>query len=139
NIGQPTVLASGTAAIHVELKAVGVSREDIVFCQNLTFSATVNPIIYEGAKPVFIDSEPGTWNMDPELLEEAFKQYQPKAVIVVHLYGLSAKIDEIKSICEKHNVPLIEDAAESLGTIYKNQWTGTFGDYGIYSFNGNKI
>src|SRR5699024_6956126 len=92
-----------------------------------------------GAKPVFIDSESGTWNMDPKLLEEAFKQYTPKAVLVVHLYGLSAKIDEIKEICKKHNVPLIEDAAESLGTIYKNQWTGTFGDYGIFSFNGNKI
>lgn len=138
-IDHATALSSGTAAIHLALKAVGVSEGDIVFCQSLTFSATANPIIYEGAKPVFIDSEPGTWNMDPKLLEEAFKQYTPKAVLVVHLYGLSAKIDEIKAICEKHNVPLIEDAAESLGTIYKGQWTGTFGDYGIFSFNGNKI
>ena len=138
-VGHATALSSGTAAIHLALKAVGVSEGDIVFCQSLTFSATANPIIYEGAKPVFIDSEPGTWNMDPKLLEEAFKQYTPKAVLVVHLYGLSAKIDEIKAICEKHNVPLIEDAAESLGTIYKGQWTGTFGDYGIFSFNGNKI
>src|SRR5699024_8927449 len=138
-INHATALSSGTAAIHLALKAVGVSEGDIVFCQSLTFSATANPIIYEGAKPVFIDSEPGTWNMDPKLLEEAFKQYTPKAVLVVHLYGLSAKIDEIKAICEKHNVPLIEDAAESLGTIFKGQWTGTFGDYGIYSFNGNKI
>lgn len=138
-IGHATALSSGTAAIHLALKAVGVGQGDIVFCQTLTFSATVNPIIYEGAQPVFIDSEPGSWNMDPQLLEEAFKKYKPKAVLVVHLYGLSAKIDEIKAICEKHNVPLIEDAAESLGTIYKNQWTGTFGDYGIFSFNGNKI
>lgn len=138
-IGHATALSSGTAAIHLALKAVGVGQGDIVFCQTLTFSATVNPIIYEGAQPVFIDSEPGSWNMDPKLLEEAFKKYKPKAVLVVHLYGLSAKIDEIKVICEKHNVPLIEDAAESLGTIYKDQWTGTFGDYGIFSFNGNKI
>lgn len=138
-IGHATALTSGTAAIHLALKAVGVGQGDIVFCQTLTFSATVNPIIYQGAKPVFIDSEPGSWNMDPQLLEEAFKKYKPKAVLVVHLYGLSAKIDEIKAICEKHNVPLIEDAAESLGTIYKDQWTGTVGDYGIFSFNGNKI
>lgn len=139
DIGHATALSSGTAAIHLALKAVGVGQGDIVFCQTLTFSATVNPIIYEGAQPVFIDSEPGSWNMDPKLLEQAFEKYTPKAVLVVHLYGLSAKIDEIKAICEKHNVPLIEDAAESLGTIYKNQWTGTFGDYGIFSFNGNKI
>lgn len=138
-INHATALSSGTAAIHLALKAVGVGEGDIVFCQSLTFSATANPIIYEGAKPVFIDSEPGNWNMDPKLLEEAFEKYTPKAVLVVHLYGLSAKIDEIKEICEKHNVPLIEDAAESLGTIYKDQWTGTFGDYGIFSFNGNKI
>lgn len=138
-IDHATALSSGTAAIHLALKAVGVGEGDIVFCQSLTFSATVNPIIYEGATPVFIDSEPNSWNMDPKLLEEAFEKYTPKAVLIVHLYGLSAKIDEIKAICEKHNVPLIEDAAESLGTIYKDQWTGTFGDYGIFSFNGNKI
>lgn len=138
-IDHATALSSGTAAIHLALKAVGVGEGDIVFCQSLTFSATANPIVYEGAKPVFIDSEPGNWNMDPELLEEAFEKYTPKAVLIVHLYGLSAKIDKIKAICEKHNVPLIEDAAESLGTIYKDQWTGTFGDYGIFSFNGNKI
>lgn len=138
-INHATALSSGTAAIHLALKAVGVGEGDVVFCQSLTFSATANPIIYEGAKPVFIDSEPGSWNMDPKLLEEAFEKYTPKAVLVVHLYGLSAKIDEIKAICEKHNVSLIEDAAESLGTIYKDQWTGTFGDYGIFSFNGNKI
>lgn len=139
DIENATALSSGTAAIHLALKAVGVGKDDIVFCQSLTFSATANPIFYEGAKPVFIDSEPGSWNMDPKLLEEAFEKYTPKAVLLVHLYGLSAKVDEIKAICEKYNVPLIEDAAESLGTIYKNQWTGTFGDYGIFSFNGNKI
>lgn len=138
-INHATALSSGTAAIHLALKAVGVGEGDIVFCQSLTFSATVNPVIYEGATPVFIDSEPGSWNMDPKLLEKAFEKYTPKAVLVVHLYGLSARIDEIKAICDKHNVPLIEDAAESLGTIYKEQWTGTYGDYGIFSFNGNKI
>src|SRR5699024_7614552 len=138
-VGHATALSSGTAAIHLALKAVGVSEGDIVFCQSLTFSATANAIIYEGAKPVFIDSAPGTWKMDAKLLEQAFERYTPKDVLVVRLYGLSAKIDEIKAICEKHNVHLIEDAAESLGTIYKSQWTGTFGDYGIFSFNGNKI
>lgn len=138
-IQHAAALSSGTAAIHLALKAVGVEKDDIVFVQSLTFSATINPIIYQYAKPVFIDSAPGDWNMDPEKLREAFKKYQPKAVMLVHLYGLSAKIDEIKAICEEHDVPLIEDAAESLGTIYKDKWTGTYGDYGIYSFNGNKI
>lgn len=130
---------SGTSAIHLALKAVGVHQGDIVFCQSLTFSASANPITYEKATPIFIDSESDTWNMDPNALEEAFQKYQPKAVIAVHLYGVSAKIDEIKAICEKYHTPLIEDAAESLGTVYKGHWTGTFGDYGIYSFNGNKI
>lgn len=138
-IDHALALDSGTSAIHLALKAVGVGRDDIVFCQDLTFSATANPIMYQGAKPVFIDSERKSWNMDPDALEEAFKKYTPKAVLVVHLYGVSAQIDKIKAICEAHNVPLIEDAAESLGTIYNGQWTGTFGDYGIYSFNGNKI
>ena len=138
-IDYATALISGTAAIHLALKNAGVGEGDVVFCQSLTFSGTVNPIIYQNAKPVFIDSESGSWNMDPKLLEEAFEKYTPKAVIVVHLYGVSAKIDEIKEICKKHDVTLIEDAAESLGTIYKDQWTGTFGDYGIFSFNGNKI
>ena len=138
-IDHATATVSGTAAIHLALKAVGVQQDDIVFCQSLTFSASANPITYEKAIPVFIDSEADTWNMDPQALEEAFQKYKPKAVIVVHLYGISAKIDEIKAICEKYQTPLIEDAAESLGTIYKDQWTGTFGDYGIYSFNGNKI
>jgi dTDP-4-amino-4,6-dideoxygalactose transaminase len=134
-------LSSGTAAIHMALKAAGVGEGDIVFCQSLTFSATANPIIYQNAIPVFIDSDYETWNMDPNALEEAFKKYgdRVKAVLVVHLYGLSADLDKIMDICQKYNVPLIEDAAESLGTYYKGKHTGTFGDYGIYSFNGNKI
>lgn len=139
-IGHAAALSSGTAAIHLALKAAGVGKGDIVFCQSLTFSATANPIIYQDATPVFIDSDEKTWNMCPIALEEAFKKYpEVKAVLVVHLYGLSADIDAIKALCEKHGVALIEDAAESLGTTYKGQMTGTFGDYGIYSFNGNKI
>ncbi|MEC5271993.1 DegT/DnrJ/EryC1/StrS family aminotransferase [Caldifermentibacillus hisashii] len=133
-------LSSGTAAIHMALKAAGVEEGDIVFCSTLTFSATANPIIYQNAIPVFIDSNYETWNMDPEALEEAFEKYpNVKAVLVVHLYGLSADMDKIMRICKKHNVTVIEDAAESLGTYYKGQHTGTFGDYGIFSFNGNKI
>ncbi|MCJ7840666.1 aminotransferase class I/II-fold pyridoxal phosphate-dependent enzyme [Lederbergia sp. NSJ-179] len=133
-------LSSGTAAIHLALKAAGVGEGDIVFCQSLTFSATANPIIYQNAIPVFIDSDEKTWNMSPEALEEAFEKYpNVKAVIVVHLYGLSADMDKILELCKKYNVTLIEDAAESLGTYYKGQHTGTFGDYGIFSFNGNKI
>lgn len=132
-------LSSGTAAIHLALKAAGVGAGDIVFCQSLTFSATANPIIYQNAIPVFIDSDYKTWNMCPKALEQAFEKYTPRAVIVVHLYGLSADMDKIVEICKKHNVPLIEDAAESLGTYYKGKHTGTFGDYGLFSFNGNKI
>lgn len=133
-------LSSGTAAIHMALKAVGVTNGDLVFCSSLTFAATANPIIYQNATPVFIDSESETWNMDPKALEKAFEKYpNPKAVIVVHLYGTPAKINEIMEICKKHNVPLIEDAAESLGSTYYDKQTGTFGKYGIYSFNGNKI
>lgn len=133
-------LTSGTAAIHMALKAADVGRGDIVFCQSLTFSATANPIIYQDAIPVFIDSDYETWNMSPVALEQAFEKYpNVKAVIVVHLYGLSADMDRIVELCKKHNVVLIEDAAESLGTTYKGQATGTFGDYGVFSFNGNKI
>lgn len=138
-INHAAALSSGTSAIHLALKAVGVDKGDIVFCQSLTFSATANPILYLDGVPVFIDSEKTTWNMDPKALLKAFEKFKPKAVLVVHLYGQSANIEEIKKICDEHNVPLIEDAAESLGTIYKGQHTGTFGDYGIYSFNGNKI
>lgn len=133
-------LSAGTAAIHMALKAVGVGKGDIVFCPTLTFSATANPIIYQDAVPVFIDSDYETWNMSPKALEKAFEKYpNVKAVLVVHLYGLSADLDKIVDLCKKHNVPLIEDAAESLGTTYKGKYTGTFGDYGIFSFNGNKI
>lgn len=132
-------MSSGTAAIHLALKTLNVSQDDIVFCQSLTFSASANPIIYQNAIPVFIDSAPGTWNMDPEAQEEAFTKYKPKAVIVVHLYRLPAEIKRIRAICDNYNTPLIEDAAESLGSTADGQWTGTFGDYGIFSFNGNKI
>jgi dTDP-4-amino-4,6-dideoxygalactose transaminase len=133
-------LFSGTGAIHMALKAVNVGKGDIVLCQSLTFSATANPIIYQDATPVFIDSDLDSWNMDPNLLGRALEKYpNAKAVIVVHLYGLAAKMDEILEICNRYNVPLIEDAAESLGTTYKGRQTGTFGQFGIYSFNGNKI
>ena len=140
NIESATALSAGTAAIHMALKALDVKRGDIVFCQSLTFSATANPIIYQNATPVFIDSEDETWNMDPKALEKAFEKYpNPKAVLVVNLYGTPAKLDEILEICKKHNTPVIEDAAESLGATLNDKQTGTFGEFGIYSFNGNKI
>ena len=137
-------LSSGTAAMHMAIKLLRIGKGDIVFCQSLTFSATVNPVIYEGATPVFIDSDKSTWNMSPEALKKAFEKYAklnklPKAVIVVHLYGLAADMDAITEICMQYNVPIIEDAAESLGTTYKGRMTGSFGEYGIMSFNGNKI
>ena len=133
-------LSAGTAAIHMALKALDIKEGDIVFCSSLTFSATANPIIYQNATPIFIDSEKETWNMNPKALEKAFEKYpSPKAVILVHLYGTPAKIGEIKDICNKHKVPLVEDAAESLGATYQGKQTGTFGKYGIYSFKGNKI
>lgn len=134
-------LSCGTAAIHMALKSIKVKQGDFVFCQSLTFSASANPIIYEKAIPVFIDSDE-SWNMSPAALKKAMEKYQdnlPKAVIVVHLYGLASNIKEIKDICDEYGVPLIEDAAESLGTIVNDKYTGTFGDYGIVSFNGNKI
>lgn len=142
--GKAVALSAGTAAIHMAIKHLGIGEGDIVFCQSLTFSATANPIVYEKATPVFIDSEINTWNMSPEALERAFEKYKamgilPKAVIVVHLYGIAADMDRILAICEKYGVPVIEDAAESLGTSYKGKMTGTFGKYGILSFNGNKI
>ncbi|WP_418792536.1 DegT/DnrJ/EryC1/StrS family aminotransferase [Phosphitispora sp. TUW77] len=138
-IKSSVVLSSGTAGIHLALKAAGVQAGDIVFCQSLTFSATANPIIYLNAIPVFIDSDLETWNMSPAALEMAFEKYKPKAVLVVHLYGLSADMDKITEICMKYNVPIIEDACESLGTLYKGHYSGTIGDYGVFSFNGNKI
>lgn len=133
-------LVSGTSAIHMALIAAGVKEGDVVLCQSLTFSASANPIMYQKATPVFIDSDINTWNMDPKYLEEALIKYpNTKAVIAVHLYGVSAEIDKIKMLCDQYQVTLIEDAAESLGTIYKGKATGTFGNYGILSFNGNKI
>lgn len=134
-------MTSGTGAIHLALKAAGVGEGDIVFCPTLTFSATANPIIYQNATPVFIDSDYETWNMDPKALEAAFEKYgdKVKAVLVVHLYGLSADMDKIMEICSRYDVTVIEDAAESLGAYYKGKHTGTFGEFGVFSFNGNKI
>lgn len=138
--GYAAALSAGTAAIHLGLKLLGVGEGDVVFVSSLTFSASCNPIVYEKAVPVFIDAEPDTWNMSPQALERAFERYpNPKAVVVVHLYGTPAKLDEIMQICEQHHVPVLEDAAESLGATYEGKHTGTFGRVGIYSFNGNKI
>lgn len=133
-------LSSGTAALHLAVKLANVKKGEYVFCSDMTFSATVNPIVYENGIPVFIDSERDTWNMDPDALEKSFQLYPDvKTVVLVHLYGTPAKIDQIKEICDKHNAVLIEDAAESLGATYKGQQTGTFGKQSIISFNGNKI
>lgn len=137
-------VSSGTAAIHLALLLLNVKKGDKVFCSTLTFVASANPILYQGAEPVFIDSEPDTWNMSPQALKRAFVDAEkegelPKAVIVVNLYGQSAKMDEILSICDSYGVPIIEDAAESLGAMYKGKPSGTFGKFGVYSFNGNKI
>ena len=133
-------LSSGTSAIHMAVKLAGVKPGDKVFCTDMTFSATVNPIVYEGGIPVFIDTEYDTWNMDPKALEKAFELYpEVKVVVLVHLYGTPAKMDEIREICEKHGAVIIEDAAESLGATYKGIQTGTFGEYNAISFNGNKI
>ncbi|WP_234028534.1 aminotransferase class I/II-fold pyridoxal phosphate-dependent enzyme [Lentibacillus sp. Marseille-P4043] len=135
---------SGTAAIHLALSLLGITKGDTVFCSTLTFVASANPILYQGAEPVFIDSEPESWNMSPQALKRAFyhaslKGKLPKAVIVVNLYGQSAKMEELLLICNTYGVPIIEDAAESLGTTYQGKASGTFGHFGIYSFNGNKI
>ncbi|PWN60608.1 aminotransferase class I/II-fold pyridoxal phosphate-dependent enzyme [Chryseobacterium oncorhynchi] len=138
------VLSAGTAALHLALIECGVQHGDEVICQSMTFSASANPIAYCGADPVFIDSEPETWNMCPKALKEAIedriqKGKKPKAIIVVHLYGMPAKMDEIVSIAEEYQIPIIEDAAEALGSTYKGQACGTFGRFGVLSFNGNKI
>lgn len=143
-VNNACALSSGTAAIHLGLKALGITEGDIVFCSTLTFSASCNPIIYLGATPVFIDSNKDTWNMCPSSLALAFEeavslQKLPKAVIVVNLYGQSADLDPIIELCQKYDVPILEDAAESLGATYKGRYSGTIGDIGIYSFNGNKI
>lgn len=133
-------LSSGTTSLHLAIKLAGVKPGDKVFCTDMTFIATVNPVVYEAAEPIFIDSEADTWNMDPKALERAFEIYgDAKAVVVTNLYGVPAKLDEIKAICKKHNAVLIEDAAESLGATFEGVQTGTYGDYGVISFNGNKI
>ena len=138
-------LSSGTAAIHLALVNLGVGRDDEVICQSMTFSASANPIVYQGATPVFVDSERGTWNMDPALLEEAIKDRiaktgrKPKALIPVYLYGMPGMIDEIMEIARRYEIPVIEDSAEAFGSRYRGQLCGTFGDYGIMSFNGNKM
>ncbi|WP_263432734.1 DegT/DnrJ/EryC1/StrS family aminotransferase [Metabacillus rhizolycopersici] len=143
-VSEAVAVSSGTAAIHLALSLLDVKKGDQVFCSSLTFVASANPILYQGAEPVFIDSEPETWNMSPQALEIAFKEAfidgrMPKAVIVVNLYGQSAKMDEIVSLCNQYDVPIIEDAAESLGSTYKGKASGTFGKFGVFSFNGNKI
>lgn len=143
-IKSAAALVSGTSAIHLALKALDMKKGDRVFCTSLTFAASCNPIMYEDGEPVFIDSEPESWNMSPLALEKAFidaktEGKMPIAVIVVHLYGQAADMDRIMEICERYNTPIIEDAAESLGATYKGKQTGTFGEFGIFSFNGNKI
>ena len=133
-------LSAGTAVLHMAVKLAGVKPQQKVFCSDMTFSATVNPVVYEGGIPVFIDTEYDTWNMDPVALEKAFELYpEVKVVVVAHLYGTPGKIDEIKAICDRHGAVIIEDAAESLGATYKGKQTGTFGAYNAISFNGNKI
>lgn len=133
-------LASGTSALHLAIKLAGVKPGDKVFCTDMTFSATVNPVLYEGGVPVFIDSEYETWNMDPFALEKAFELYPDvKVVVIAHLYGTPAKMDEIKDICDRHKAIIVEDAAESFGATYKGKQTGGFGQYNAISFNGNKI
>ena len=133
-------LSSGTAALHLAMKLAGVKDGDYVFCTDMTFAATVNPVMYERAIPVFIDTEYETWNMDPVALEKAFEMYpNTKVVVVANLYGTPARFDKICAICEKHGAVIVEDAAESLGATYKGKQTGTFGTYNTISFNGNKI
>lgn len=142
---QVVALSAGTAAIHLGLIMLGVERGDEVICQSFTFAASANPVVYQGATPVFVDSEPGTYNMDPQLLEEAIKDRiaktgkKPKAIIPVYLYGMPARIDEIFEVAKRYEIPVLEDAAEGFGSVYKGQVCGTFGDYGVMSFNGNKM
>lgn len=133
-------LSCGTAALHLCMKLAGVKPGEKVFCSDMTFDASVNPVVYEGGVPVFIDTDPETWNMDPAALEKAFEMYpEVKVVVAAHLYGMVGKIDEIRAICDRHGAVLVEDAAESLGAKYKGKETGTFGTYNAISFNGNKI
>ena len=139
------VLSSGTAAIHLALVNLGITRGDEVICQSMTFSASANPIVYQGATPVFVDSERDSWNMDPNLLEDAIKDRikktgrKPKAIIPVYLYGMPGMIDEIMEVARRYEIPVVEDSAEAFGSRYRGQLCGTFGDYGIMSFNGNKM
>ena len=133
-------LSCGTAALHLAMKLAGVKPGDKVFCSDVTFAATVNPIVYEKAIPVFIDTERDTWNMDPVALEKAFQMHpEVKVVVIVHLYGTPAKMDELKAVCDRHGAVIVEDAAESFGATYKGIQTGKFGAYNCISFNGNKI
>lgn len=144
-VKEAAALNAGTAALHLAVKLAGVQPNDVVLCSDLTFAATVNPVSYEGGRQVFIESERESWNMDPKALEKAFQKYDgvhnplPKAVIVANLYGTPAKLDEVADLCAAHSVPLIEDAAESLGATYHGRQTGTFGRWNALSFNGNKI
>lgn len=143
-VGHAAALSSGTAAIHLALILLGVEQGEEVLCQSFTFSATANPIVYQGAVPVFVDSETSTWNMDPDLLQEAIEDRlktgkKPKACIVVHLYGMPAQVRRIREICDVYDIPLIEDAAEALGSSVEGRKLGAFGRFGILSFNGNKI
>lgn len=143
-VDNAAALTSGTAAIHLALIILGIERGDEVLVSSFTFSGSINPILYQGAVPVMIDSEPDTWNISPSILEEAIKDRiakgkLPKALVLVHLYGMPAKLEEILFICEKYKIPIIEDAAEALGSSYKGKKLGAFGDFGVYSFNGNKI
>lgn len=138
--GYAVALSSGTSALHLAMKLAGIEQGDVVLCSDMTFAATVNPVVYEGGTPVFIDSEYETWNMDPVALEKAFELYpQAKVVVLAHLYGTPAKIEQIRAICDVHGAFLVEDAAESLGASYRGRQTGTFGDASVVSFNGNKI
>lgn len=133
-------LSAGTAALHMAVKLAGVKPEEKVFCSDMTFDATVNPVVYEGGEPIFIDTEYDTWNMDPVALEKAFELYpEVKTVVIAHLYGTPGKIDELREICSRHGAVIIEDAAESLGATYKGRQTGTFGTYNCISFNGNNV
>lgn len=133
-------LSSGTAALHLAIKLAGVRRGDKVFCSDMTFSATVNPVVYEGGEPIFIDTERDTWNMDPVALEKAFELYpEVRHIVIANLYGVPGKMDEIRAVADKHGAKIIEDAAESLGATYKSKQTGVIGDVGVISFNGNKI
>ena len=138
--GNAVALATGTSALHLAMKLAGVKPGDEVLCTDMTFSATVNPVVYEGGIPVFVDSEYETWNMDPVALEKAFELHpSAKVVVLAHLYGTPAKLDEIRAICDAHGAYIVEDAAESFGASYKGVQTGRFGDTGVISFNGNKI